>query len=78
MTIPRQRSERPVPPRKVVVGDRREGGQLSASVRRHGQRGRRIFVNVVEISGLTIDVSVEDARTFAIGLLAITDPGTVV
>lgn len=58
---------------KVSVGDRKRGGQLSATLR-DNDRGRRVFVNACEMSGVLVDVSVEDARAFALGLLELTDP----
>lgn len=65
MNIPRQRDE---PPANVVVGVRQHGGQLSATPRIN-KRGSRIVVNVAEITGLTVDVSLVDAHAFAVGLL---------
>jgi len=58
---------------RLKVGDRQGGGQLSASMQ-DNQRGRRVCVNAAEMTGVVVDVSVEEARAFALGLLELTDP----
>lgn len=73
---PKPRNEHtpiPAPTRRVIVGDRQNGGQVSASVGPHRLRGRRVFIGVAELGGQTIDVSVDDARVFALALLALVD-----
>ena len=52
------------------VGDRNRGGEVAAGVK----GGGRVWVNAYNGSGLTVDVSFEDARELALGILAMTDP----
>ncbi len=61
MTAPRGEGPR----RKGVrVGSRRRGGTVHAAV-----RGGRVLVTVAHMTGLQVEVSREDARDFALGLL---------
>lgn len=66
--IPQPRSR----PDRVQVGDRRNGGQLSAS-RRMGERGERVFVNAAELGGIVVDVSPQEFRRFCLEGLALVD-----
>jgi hypothetical protein len=62
-----------VKPELVLAGERQHGGQLSATLHTN-QRGRRVYVNAAELTGLLIDLSVADAREFAWRLLEMTAP----
>lgn len=68
VTAPRPRNE------PVAVGDRRNGGELKAWRKPQHHRGDRVVVNAAQMAGLTVDVSVAEAREFALGLLELTDP----
>ncbi len=59
----------PVPrQRRVEVGNRQEGGSLAATLKVN-DRGTRVVVTVAHLTGLAVDVSMDDAEQFAYGLL---------
>ncbi len=66
-----RRNDGPVPvprQRRVEVGNRQHGGSLAA-VLKVNKRGTRVVVTAAEMTGLTVDVSMDDAEDFANGLL---------
>lgn len=70
MSIPKRRpNQSPAAgePRRVQVGSRHSGGELSASLRtRDGEP--RIYLNAFQGSGQTVDVSLADAAALRDGL----------
>ncbi|MDT5030975.1 MAG: hypothetical protein QOC94_1146 [Actinoplanes sp.] len=59
-------------PDRVQVGDRQDGGQLTARRTDTVRRGDRVVVNAAEMTGIQIDLSVEDFRRFCLAGLALT------
>lgn len=72
MSAPRRRPNQPPSAsgeRKVQVGDRHDGGEVSASVKDLDGRAR-LVVNAFQMLGQTVDVSLDDAAELRDGLTA--------
>lgn len=73
MSTPRQpRNQSPAAgePRRVQVGSRHSGGELSASLRTRDDE-QRVYLNAFLMTGQTVDVSLADAAALRDGLTAL-------
>jgi hypothetical protein len=66
VSVPKQRNGEPLKaPERLRVGDRHRGGELSG-----GRRNNRVWVNAFTATGITVDVSPEDAERFGLAMIA--------